>query len=209
MWLCPSCGLNNVNANRSCANFRCKHARSIGDSNRSIDIVEPDDFDILSRQLDYHYLGITKMTPQEELFAEFFQKHAMLVKDMDLLELRAYREKLSLIAREAKAGIYASDEKEKDLVKKARGDKPSGFSRSVNVDEVSSEAINAVKERQKRMTKMEKIQAGLEKLGISTTDASKLMSAGTILGRVKADAATKNGEEKKEVKPLINPFEKK
>ena len=203
-WICPKCGLNNVNANEKCADYRCKHERSW-----DIDTVEPDDFDVLSRQLDYHYLGITTMTPQEELFAEFFQKHAVLVKDMDLLELRAYREKLSLIAREAKAGIYASDEKEKDLVKKARGDKPSGFARSVNVDEVSSEAINAVKERQKRMTKMEKIQAGLEKLGISTTDASKLMSAGTILGRVKADAATKNGEEKKEVKPLINPFEKK
>lgn len=163
--------------------------------------------------------GDKPMTPEEQLFADFFNKHINIlhqyVIDMDLLEIRAYREKLSLIAKEAKAGIYAADEAEKEILKKKNGDnKPKGFARSLNTDDTTTDAINIVRERQKRLTKQEKIQAKLEKLGISSVDAAKLMSAGTILGKFKSKTKIIN-EQKEPEKPdsckprLFNPFEKK
>jgi hypothetical protein len=170
------------------------------------------------------------MTPQEQLFSELFNHEKLLVKDMDLLTLRAHREELAKIAFEARARLTAVDDEEKGRKSKSNGNKPTGFSRSVNTDEATTDAINAVKERQKKLTKAEKLQAGLEKLGISATDAAKLMSAGAILGQLK-DKKSKDiitGEqlqsplgqedgftlvkpttEQSEVKPVFNPFGKK
>ncbi len=127
------------------------------------------------------------MTPQEELFAELFNHEKILVRDMEMLELRAHREELTKIAFEARARLTAVDDEDRMREKKS-STKPLGFERSLNTDETTTNAINAIKDRQKRMSKQEKIQAGLEKLGISSTDAAKLMSAGTILGRIKNKA---------------------
>ena len=151
-----------------------------------------------------------KLTPQEKLFSKLFYHEAHLVKDMELLELRAHREELAKIAFEARARLTAADSEENTRKKKSSDGKPTGFERSLNTDETTTNAINAIKDRQKRMSKQEKIQAGLEKLGISSTDAAKLMSAGTILGRIKNKASedTKISEQS-ELKPIFNPFEKK
>jgi len=152
------------------------------------------------------------MTPQEELFSQLFNHEKILVKDMEMLELRAHREQLAKIAFEARARLTAVDDEERTRKKsRAEGEKPSGFERSLNTDETASNAINAIKDRQKRMSKVEKIQAGLEKLGISTADAEKLMSAGTILGRIKnAKGLNQSTDEtNKETTKLFNPFEKK
>lgn len=125
------------------------------------------------------------MTPQEQLFSELFNHEKLLVKDMDLLTLRAHREELAKIAFEARARLTANDEEEKSRKNVVAAGRPTGFARSVNTDEATTDAINTVKERQKKLTKAEKLQAGLEKLGISATDAAKILSAGAILGQIK------------------------
>jgi hypothetical protein len=152
---------------------------------------------------------IIEMTPQEELFSQLFNHEKILVKDMEILELRAHREELAKIAFEARARLTAVDDEERGRKKSER--EVRGFERSLNTDEATTNAINAIKDRQKRMTKMEKIQAGLEKLGISTSDATKLMSAGAILGRIKNKSveAVSKQDSVEESKPLFNPFEKK
>lgn len=236
-WICPNCNCNNTNINELCANYNC---RTVRPTPRTLD-----EFDELLREVRLHESrcatqsnsspawnvlstevaffirdyenGKTYMTPEEQLFADLFQKHINIlhpyVKDMDLLEIRAYREKLSLIAKEAKAGVYAADQAEKEVIKKrgSADDKPTGFQRSLNTDETTTKAINTIKDRQKRMSKTEKIQAGLEKLGISMADAAKLMSAGTILGRIKQKASELDGVKTvvEESTPVFNPFAKK
>ena len=165
------------------------------------------------------------MTPQEELFADLFNgyKTKPSVNEMSDIELRAHREELMKIAFEAKAYTYAVDE----ILKERKPKGLQGFSRSLNIDETTTNAINTIKEKQKRLTKTEKIQAGLEKLGISSTDAAKLISAGNILARLKDKASQdimtdkaglrsplsqENGFTIKpkpiENKPIFNPFTK-
>ena len=152
----------------------------------------------------------THLTPQERLFSKLFYHETQLVKDMDLLTLRAHREELSKIAFEARARLSAADAMENEHKKKANDGKPKGFARSINADENATNAINTIKERQKKLTKAEKIQAGLEKLGISTADAAKLMQAGTILARLKNPQPTAEQTVNVESpKPIFNPFAKK
>ncbi len=149
------------------------------------------------------------MTPQEELFKLLFNSEKGLVKDMDALTLRAHREELAKIAFEARARLSAVDDEEKQR-KPKKEDK--GFQRNLNSDDVTSEAINTVKERQKRMSKEEKVLEGLMKLpGMDRKTAESLMSAGTIKGRLDNIAGKKTEEVKvtEEVKPVFNPFEKK
>jgi hypothetical protein len=213
-WIC-SCGTRNVNVNAQCANSRCKKSGKDG-----TEIETYDSFDELLSDIRLHKIDkainmyLRKdwrdhiMTPQEEKFSKLFNSTKILVKDMDTLTLRAFREELADIAFSARAQLTAVDDEEKERRKLANKDsKPKGFEKSLNTDEQTTTAINAVKERQKKMTRAEKIQAGLEKLGISSADASKLMSAGTILGRIKSKAAEPKVET--ESKPVFNPFAKK
>lgn len=225
-WIC-SCGLNNVNANDKCADFKCKRSRP-----SSMPLSE-DSYDTLLEQVktyrEYKSLGFTTediylysrkdnpMTPQEELFSRLFNHEINLVKDMDTLTLRAHREELAKIAFEARARLSATDEEEKQRKKKASS-APTGFSRNLNSDDISTEAINNIKDRQKRMTKSEKIIQGLkelyEKSGMSSEDATReatsKMSPINILSQV-----NKGKEEVEEVRPeevreeekkVFNPF---
>lgn len=173
-------------------------------------VYNPDKYFIREICIYHISKGDKPVTPQEELFAELFNHEKVLVKDMDVLTLRAHREELSKIAFEARARLTAVDDEEKDRKNKNSAAKQQGFSRSVNTDETTTNAINAIKDRQKRMSKQDKIQASLEKLGISSTDAAKLMSAGAILGRLKNKIEEKPSESvaPTESKPLFNPFAK-
>lgn len=165
----------------------------------------------VSNYLLLPYTGYESMTPQEELFAGFFSSEKILVKDMSILELRAHREELSKIAFEARARLTAIDDEERERVaRKKKENGPTGFTRSVNTDETTTNAINAIDARAKKLKKSEAIAAGLAKLfGGDEAQAQKVMSAGTILGRIKTQAAeaTKKEEEKKAA--FVNPFTKK
>ncbi len=214
-WICTKCGLTNVNVNTFCADSRCKNERGEFEPFDSFDeLLSEIRLSKIDKIINFYPVNLLserserRMTPQEQLFSDLFNHEKILVKDMDTLSLRAHREKLAQIAFEARAKLTAVDDEEKDRRKIANSNKPQGFARSLNTDEATTNAINAVKERQKRMSKADKIQAGLEKLGISSTDAAKLMSAGTILGRVKS-TASKITEAVTDSKPIFNPFEKK
>ena len=217
-WICPVCSEELGNYNAYCE--YCKHSNSI--------IYNPDRYYIREIRI-YHIQkdiqmseekGLSgeelldsiesneRMTPQEKLFAKLFYHETMLVKDMDTLTLRAHIEDLSKIAFEARARHGAATTE--DGRRKNKDNKPKGFERSLNTDETTTNAINTIKDRQKRLTKQEKIQAGLEKLGISSTHAVELLQAGTILVRLK----NKTPEEIEAMRPKIgepvfNPFEKK
>lgn len=229
-WLCK-CGATNVNYSEHCAKNSCRSPRT--------EIGENDEFDDLLRKVrEYQIRDIVNlntsqtwgligiqiaihnrdrelnrmpMTPQEELFSQLFNHEKQLVKDMNTLELRAHREELAKIAFEARARLTAVDDEENGRKKKKSDSQPTGFERSLNVDDTATQAINTIKDRQKRLSKAEKIQQGLEKLGISTVDAAKLMSAGTILGRIKSQikgGANPPIESEEEKKPVFNPFAK-
>ena len=61
------------------------------------------------------------MTPQEELFAKFFNHKVELVKDMDVLQLRAHLEEMSMIVFKAKAEYQAVDKVKKIKRKRQEG----------------------------------------------------------------------------------------
>jgi hypothetical protein len=225
-WLCD-CGLHNVNANLHCADSTCHKPRPEESEWDSLDELISKVWHSRIDRVFNLYLPDEKrienpMTPEEQKFADFFAGHIKLVQDMDLLEVRAYREQQADTAASAKAGYYACDVRERELRKK-KGDGPIGFETSVNVDETATNAINTIKERQSRMSKKEQVQAQLKKLyemaaehGIikeapSDSEVQKKLQAGTILGRVKRSATELDGAapaEPKDTRPLLNPFAK-
>lgn len=216
-WTCPVC-----NNELGELNGYCEYCKQ-----NNITTYNPDRYYVRDIRIPHIIASeASKMTPQEELFAELFNKHINilhpLVKDMDLLEIRAYRERMSLIALEGRAAKYAADEAEKEVLKTHRdSNKPTGFEKSLNADEASSAAINTIKERQKRLTKNEKLHVSIKKLfemkGTSSEEANKLanemMKNGSIVARLKdKENATKALAEpmpEKENKSFFNPFEKK
>jgi len=155
------------------------------------------------------------MTPEEQLFADLFNHEVSLVTNMDTLTLRAHIEELQKIAKEAKVRFYAADSEEKKRRKSSDSSKPTGFNRSVNEDKISTDAINTIKDRQKRLNKKEKIEASLIALGIDPKAAASLMSAGVIKARLsepKEDKQSNNIKTEELTiinKSIFNPFEKK
>jgi len=154
-----------------------------------------------------------RMTPQEKLHAKLFYHETLLVKDMDTLTLRAHIEELSHIAFEARArhGAAAAEEQ-----KRAKGDKKAkGFERSLNTDPTTSDAINIIKERQKKLTKAEQLKKNLEQiykdmgLANAAAEAEKVMSARNIAGVVKAPNVTPIPTPPSDGKTINNPFARK
>lgn len=135
------------------------------------------------------------MTTSEDLFAKLFNHEKVLVKDMDDLSLEAHREELAKIAFEARARLTAVDDEKKE--RKPRAIK--GFARSVQTDDVTSDAINNITERKKKLSVVDKFREGMAKLGIDSSIADSLMSAGTI----KAHLDKKNNPN---ALPVTEPF---
>lgn len=123
--------------------------------------------------------GDFAVTPQEELFAKFFNNEKEVIKDMDMLTLRAHREELAQIAFEARARLTAADAETRE--REAKTKKSKGFSTNLATDEVTSNAINKVKERGAKISKQEKLIQNLMKLpGIDRAAAEKMVSARNI-----------------------------
>lgn len=212
-WICPLCSAELGELNGYC--LYCK----INDNTL---VYNPDEYYIRDIRVEYITTGKGEsMTPQEELFAKLFNHAKILVKDMDILELRAKREEWAKIAFEARAYLTAADDEELDRKKKSSPKGPTGFSRNLNTDETTTNAINTIRERQKKLTGKEKIREGLVKLfqdsGMTELEAQKeadsRMGAGAIL-KVRDDKAKGIVPEKavavaSENKPVFNPFEKK
>jgi hypothetical protein len=230
-WQCH-CGCINVNLTKYCNYCRVKLGKATprptnfsGEADTWDEIVRERHSSIIDRAFGFDWSrfgGENPMTPQEELYIQLFNHEKILVKDMTTLERRAHREELVKIAFEARTRIRAVDHAEEEEIKARRkADGPTGFARSVNVDETATDAINTIKERQKRLSKEEsknrqkrvskedKIKESLYILGLSESEVDKVMSAGTVLAKVKSNAAAIAAKEQQEVKPIFNPFEKK
>jgi len=113
------------------------------------------------------------MTPQEELFQKFYNHEKILVKDMDIVTLREHREDLSKIAFEAKARLVATDDDLRERTAKNKTSKE--WLTSVTSDQVSSDAINAVETRKKRMSKMDKMRSQLLAAGIDSDTVDEMV----------------------------------
>ena len=225
-WICPQCNEELGELNAICE--FCKV--------NNIIVYNPDKYFIREIRIR-HIIKGEIMTPQEELFSQLFNHEKILVKDMDVLTLRAHREELAKIAFEARARLTAVDDEENDRKKLSKPKGPTGFERSAGTDETTTNAINAIKDRQKKLTSREKMLEGLislyEKGGVSRVEAEKIassaMSAGKILSTLK-DKKSKDiikgeilsgpsGDESftlkkpemisEEVKLIFNPFAKK
>src|ERR1035437_5788982 len=195
-WNCPRCSEELGELNGWCE--YCK-------SSDNIIVYNPDKYYIREIRINHvieNIKGDITVTPQEELFAELFNHEKSLVKDMDVLTLRAHREELSKIAFEARARLTAVDDEDNDRKKLSnpKGSKgPHGFERSVNTDETTTNAISVIKERQTKLSKKEQVLAGLKKLyamtgsDVSNGEAEKKLLAGTILARIKESAAVIDG----------------
>ncbi len=113
------------------------------------------------------------VTPQEELFAKFYNQEVMLVKDMDIIALRTHRDELAAIAFEAKARLVATDDEARTRNAKSKTNKE--WLVTADESQVNSDTVNAVKVRQARMTKMDKIKSQLLAAGIDDETVKEMV----------------------------------
>jgi len=180
-WYCH-CGILNSGLNIQCAAIR---EPRFGNEHYQISNNTPDllmaivaskevdaTFDRHSVSLTRHQEG-KEMTSQEELFSKFYNHEKILVKDMDIPTLREHREQLSTIAFEAKARLVATDDESRE--RKAKSGNKEWLVTSLESDQVTSDAINAVKVRSARMSKMDKLRQQLLTAGIDEELANEMV----------------------------------
>lgn len=114
-----------------------------------------------------------EMTPQEELFAKFYNHEKVLIKDMDMIQLREHREELQKISFEARARLTAADEELKE--KKAKTSNKEWLVTDTQQPYDVSQAINVVKQRAIRMSKMDKLREQLAKAGIDEVTIKEMV----------------------------------
>jgi len=137
-----------------------------------------------------------KMTPQEELFAKFFSEEAILVSELDDISLMARREEMSKIAFQARACLHAIDE---DVRKRTKSKKFS-IETDGNGEDITSDQLNVIKDRQKRMSKMDKVRQSLINMGVDPSEADKIVSARNIRDN--------SPSRLNQATPAVNPFNK-
>lgn len=135
--------------------------------------------------LSHHYRGLVAikrgvilewgfMTPQEELYSKFYNRGKLFVKDMDATQLREHRDKLSEIVLEAKATLASADDELRE--RKAKTTKKEWLLTPNQPEAVTTDAINAVKVRKERMSKIDKMKAQLLSAGIDEETVKEMIS---------------------------------
>lgn len=166
-WLC-SCGILNSGANEDCA---ASKTTLFGEKHKQVSVNSPD---WVMARIAANEVGITNMTQQEELFAKFYNHEKILVKDMDVLQLREHRDELQTIAFEAKARLSAADDESKE--RKAKTANKEWLVTDTKPNQNVSDAINAVKQRASRMSKMDKLREQLKNAGIDEETVREMVS---------------------------------
>lgn len=164
MWLCI-CGLINSGLNDKCAaSTSWKHREHY-----QITVNQPDflQFTITARE-------DLIVTPQEELFARFYNHEKLFVKDLDDDKLREHRDELASIAFNAKARLVAIDDEGKERKAKSGAGKEWTVT-PLEADQTSTDSINAVKIRKDRMSKMDKIRQGLVTAGLDEDTINEMI----------------------------------
>lgn len=220
-WICSKCGLKLVNIVKRCV--KCKQPRPI-------EFEEAfDEWDaIVSERVLFKLeqaIG-DKVTEQEKLYAKLFAETKHVVKDMDVLTMRAWREELQEIAFKARAQLYAVDDELKERTKKTpKPGEMQGFQRNLNIDDVSSDAINNIKAKKTavKKDKNEELRQNLLKI-MSPEAAERAMQARYIKDKVEArkhavegflkeepassEALTETSNKPKPNFAFVNPFKK-
>lgn len=112
------------------------------------------------------------MTDEEKLFSKFYNETKVLVKDMDDSQLREHRDGLRQIAFEARARAIAADDEDRE--RKAKVSKKDWVLSPTHPD-ATSDAINAVKIRQQRMSKLDKTRKQLLAAGIDEDTVNEMV----------------------------------
>lgn len=164
-WLC-SCGCLNGGTNKYCAASKAggKWAQM---THVQVSANSPDWI------MSYMVAKELSMTPQEELFAKFYNHEKVLVKDMDHVQLREHREELQKIAFEAKARLVAADDEARE--RKAKTANKEWLVTDAKPDFDVTNAINVVKKRAERMSKMDKLSDQLRKAGIDEATIKEMV----------------------------------
>lgn len=163
-WLC-SCGIRNSGTNESCAAIKTTAWKE-----RAHYQVSANSPDWIMAVLAAKELN---MTPQEELFAKFYNHEKILVKDMDHIQLKEHRDELQKIAFEAKARLVAADDENRE--RKAKASNKEWLVTDAKPDYDVSNAINVVKTRAARMSKMDKLREQLQKAGIEEATIKEMI----------------------------------
>jgi hypothetical protein len=153
---------------------------------------EPGEWFYRCRIADYkETLMEMSMSIEEDKFKKLFIPHYELVKDMDTLQLRAHREELMDIIYNAKVYVQAVDKVDEDRKKaKYKSTGPNGIERNLNTDETTTNAIKTIKERQGRMSKVDRAAEALLKVpGMDPSFVESLMKNKNILDATKRRAA--------------------
>ena len=166
MWLC-SCGMPNFGNVETCVNnWHYKDCHQV--SANTLDYRQIQD---ASRELR---IEIKDMTPNEELFANYYNRGKLLVADMDDTQLREHRMQLAEVATKAKASLVAADDEIRDRAAKKKT-KDKEWLVSVDTSQSTSDAINAVKTRAARMSKMDKLRDQLLNAGIDEATVKEMV----------------------------------
>jgi len=160
-WFC-SCGLHNSGLNAKCAGTNhFKTSQHLQISSNTLDELR-----LIVYMQNLKYSQEDKVTDKEELFVKFYQRGKTLVSAMTDSDLRDHREGLHKIVIEAKASFQAADDeiRERDARKKS---KDREWLRTVDNSVSVSDALNTIKTRKERMSKLDKARENLLKAGIA------------------------------------------
>lgn len=192
-WLCNKCQSFNANIVETCC--YCSLFVGVTSIRPSLETLGFDSIDVDIINVNIYRLKLTEykfgyttmpMTEQEQLFAKFFNAEITLVKDMDDLTLRQHREELSKIAFEARARLTAIGQETQE--RSAKSKKSKEFSTSVESDALTTDAINTIKNREKKLNKTEKLIEQLMKLpGITRAQAEAMVNIKTMPNVVKSE----------------------
>ena len=164
MWLC-SCGMLNQGRHQICVNnWHYGNCRQISAN-------EPDYF--MARDVAEE---LNCMTQNEELFATYYNRGKILVKDMDDSDLREHRNSLQQIATEAKATLLAADDEIRErAAKKSTKERDWLVTIDPESSQAVSDAINVVEKRRVRMSKMDKLREQLIKANIDEATVNEMV----------------------------------
>lgn len=169
MWLCK-CGLQNSGLNNDCAAVKTwKHLEHYQISTNT------PDFHTAVVRLREMGINMPEMTESEKLFAKYYNQGKLLVSEMDDTSLREHREQLQQIATEARAKLMAADDEIRERTAKKRV-KDKEWLVSVDHSQPTSDAINAVKQRAARMSKLDKMRMQLQNAGIDEETIKEMMA---------------------------------
>lgn len=183
-WKC-SCGMMNQGRHQICVNnwfyTNCRQiSANTPDYFMARDVAEElSGYELTRKEVN------KSMTPNEELFATYYNRGKILVKDMDDTSLREHREQLRQIATEAKAQLLASDDEIRERgARKSLKEKE--WIASVDSETSVSDAINVVEKRRARMTKMDKLRQQLIDVGMDDATIREMV------GNLERKATEKN-----------------